>query len=104
MSLKIDRKEADIESVFTKACRRYGGVARKYTSPGQRGVPDRLVYWGNGVTTYAELKRPGEELRPDQQEEIGLLLKMGHLAMVIRNEADTALFIKLSMERVMNAH
>ena len=100
MALQIDRKESSIEDKFVAACRRYGGIAKKQTGGG--GDLDRRVIWPNGVTTYAELKRPKGGVRSKaQQDEVGLLLKMGHLAMFVQNEMDIALFIKLSMERVM---
>ena len=60
------------------------------------------MIWPKGVTTYAELKRGKNSVRSKaQQDEVGLLLSMGHLAMFIDNEMDIAVFIKLSMERVM---
>jgi hypothetical protein len=99
MTLQIDR-ESEIESKFVKACARYGGIARKQTAGG--GDLDRRVMWPNGVTTYAEIKkRKGGVRSKAQQDEVGMLLKMGHLAMFVENEMDIAMFIKLSMERVM---
>lgn len=100
MTFQIDRKENDIEAKFVSACRRYGGIARKQTGGG--GDLDRRVIWPGGVTTYAELKRPKKGVRSKaQQDEVGLLLKMGHLAMFVESEMDIALFIQLSLERVM---
>lgn len=98
--MQIDRKESSIEKAFVVACRRYGGIAKKQTAGG--GDLDRRVIWPKGVTTYAELKRGKNSVRSKaQQDEVGLLLSMGHLAMFIDNEMDIAMFIKLSMERVM---
>lgn len=100
VSFQIDRKEADIEAAFNAACRRYGGVPKKQTAGG--GDLDRRVVWDNGVTTYAELKRPKKGVTSEMQDaELKLLLSKGHLAMVIRTEMDIALFVKLSMERVL---
>lgn len=97
-----DRKEVDIEKAFRIACRRYGGIARKLTSPGSAGVLDRFVVWPGGVTTYAELKRPsGGVVSALQLGELKMLSDMGHLAMLVNNEADIALFIKRSLERVL---
>lgn len=98
--MQIERKETEIETKFVAACRRYGGIAKKQTAGG--GDLDRRVIWPNGVTTYAELKRPKKGVRSEaQQDEVGLLLSMGHLAMFVENEMDIARFIKLSLERVM---
>lgn len=97
--LQIERKESALEKAFNVACRRYGGIPKKQTAGG--GDLDRRVIWDNGVTTYAEIKRGNKGVvSPEQERELGLLLGKGHLAMVIRNEMDIAMFIKLSMERV----
>lgn len=99
MTLQIDR-ESEIEGKFVRACARYGGIAKKQTAGG--GDLDRRVIWQKGITTYAELKkRKGGVRSKAQQDEVGLLLSMGHLAMFIDSEMDIALFIKLSLERVM---
>ena len=96
-----ERKEVDLEGAFVTACRRHGGTARKLVSPGHAGVLDRFVIWDNGVTTYAELKRPkGGRRSPLQIDEVEMLTRRGHLAMFIASEADIALFIKRSLERV----
>lgn len=102
MSFSIERKEADLEAIFNAACRRYGGVPRKQTGGG--GDLDRRVIWDRGVTTYAEIKRSkGGVVSALQEKELGLLLSMGHLAMVIRNEKDIALFVQESLKRVLEA-
>lgn len=103
--MKISRTEADLESAFRKACAKYGGVARKLASPGNSGVFDRFVVWDNGVTTYAELKRPdgtGKRSQLQLDEQV-LLESKGHLAMFIESEAQIALFIKRSLDRVKAA-
>ena len=104
MTLQIKDKESKLEERFRREVLKHGGVPRKYVSPGQAGVPDRLVYWPRGVTTYAEVKRDEDE-KPSklQEEEIALLQGMGHLAMVVRSELDIALFIKRSLDRVRAA-
>ncbi len=101
MSFKIERKESDLEKSFRIACRRYGGVAKK--QKGFAGDLDRRVVWPNGVTTYAELKRPDGtgEVSELQEKEIKELNDMGHLAMVVASEVDIAVFIQRSLERVL---
>lgn len=100
MTFKIDL-ESEIEKKFVKECQRYGGVVRKQMAGG--GDLDRRVIWPKGVTTYAEVKkRKGGKRSQAQQDEVGLLLSMGHLAMFVENELDIARFIRASLERVMN--
>ncbi len=98
-TLPTRRKESPLEAKFVASCRRYGGDAIKLTSPGRAGMPDRLVAWEKGVTTYAEVKRDEhEEPTPLQQDELRKLREKGHHAAVIRCEADIALFISASLK------
>lgn len=92
------RRESAIEAKFSKSCRRYGGTPVKL---GHSGYPDQLVLWDKGVTTYAEIKRPGEEPEPHQEEKIKELRDKGHLVWVIHNEAEMAQFISESLQRVV---
>jgi Holliday junction resolvase len=52
-------RERDVERHLVKAVAAAGGLALKFTSPGRRNVPDRIVVL-NGLTHFVELKRPGE--------------------------------------------
>lgn len=94
------KRERTIEQKFTASCRRYGGDAHKL---GHSGLPDRIVVWDKGVTTYAELKREGEDPEPHQEKEIKKLRDKGHLVQVVRNEMDIAVFIAASLKRVVAA-
>ena len=51
--------EREIERAFVKRVAALGGVAEKFTSPGRRSVPDRIVSLPGGVIIFVELKRPG---------------------------------------------
>lgn len=59
-----------LESTLEKRlCRRVaalGGMAEKFTSPGRRSVPDRLVTLPGGITIYVEMKAPGKKPTPLQ--------------------------------------
>ena len=48
--------EKDIEKVLTSEVRKIGGRAYKFVSPGNDGVPDRLVIFPCGQTVFVELK------------------------------------------------
>ena len=98
MSLQTRRRESDLEKKFNAVCRRYGGRSLKL---GHSGLPDRLVLWEKGVTTYAELKAPGEAPEPHQENEIQKMRAMGHLVHVVHDEAEMARFISASLERVL---
>lgn len=52
--------ERDIEKAFVKRVKSLGGIAEKFTSPGRRSVPDRLVTLPGGKIIFVELKAPGK--------------------------------------------
>jgi hypothetical protein len=58
-------REKAIETYLVKRVKEWGGKAFKFTSPGHRGVPDRIVCLPCRLF-FVELKRPGGKLRPDQ--------------------------------------
>ena len=52
--------EKDIETKLRNKVKALGGRAYKFVSPGNSGVPDRLVVLPGGKIGFAELKRPGK--------------------------------------------
>lgn len=59
-------KEAAVESHLIRSAAAHGGLALKWVSPGNAGVPDRLVFMPGGHLALVELKRPGAAPRPLQ--------------------------------------
>lgn len=51
-------RERDVELYLVRVTREMGGVAWKWVSPGQAGVPDRIVVLP-GRVIFVELKAPG---------------------------------------------
>ena len=47
--------EGRVESYLLQQCKNRGFLCYKFVSPGNRGVPDRIVI-GNGHTVFVELK------------------------------------------------
>ncbi len=58
-------REKEIEKYLVRRVKEWGGKAFKFTSPGNNGVPDRIVCLPCRLF-FVELKRPGGKLRPDQ--------------------------------------
>lgn len=58
--------EKDIEADFVRQCKRQGWMAEKFTAPGKRSVPDRIVSKPDGTVFYVELKAPGKKPTPKQ--------------------------------------
>ena len=61
--------EKDLEQKLVREVKRIGGWALKFTSPGQAGVPDRILLFP-GKVYFVELKAPGHTLRPLQEQVI----------------------------------
>ena len=66
-------REKDIEKYLRDRIREIGGKAYKFVSPGNNGVPDRLVCLPGGRVVFVELKAPGQGPRPVQVHQIGAL-------------------------------
>ena len=49
-------KESDIEARLVRLVRERGGLCWKFVSPGNAGVPDRIVVTPGGRTIFVELK------------------------------------------------
>lgn len=59
-------RESCIEKRLREGMERAGGLCDKFTSPGRRGPPDRLVTWPDGEMELIELKAPGK--KPDAHQ------------------------------------
>ncbi len=86
-------RETTVEHRFRDEVKKRGGKAIKLVSPGNNGVPDRLIILPDGRTIYAELKAPGKPLKPLQAWWAELLRSMGHTFYKIDCHADTDRFM-----------
>lgn len=71
------------------------GKAYKWVSPGNDGVPDRIVCLPNGKVVFVELKAPGEKPRPQQTARIDELRRLGFRVEVLDSKEDVDLFIRV---------
>ena len=76
-------RERTIEQYLRLAVKAKGGLALKFTSPGMRGVPDRLVLAPDGRVYFIELKATGRQLSPMQVKMHETLKRLGHNTWVI---------------------
>jgi len=53
--------EEDVERALVQRVKSLKGTAEKFTSPGRRSVPDRLVTLPGGTIIFVELKAPGRK-------------------------------------------
>ncbi len=75
--------ERDVEAYLVKRVKELGGIAYKFTSPGRRSVPDRLVVWPTGEVQFVELKAPGAKPTPLQLREHDKLRALGQVVYVL---------------------
>lgn len=78
-----DVSEKDIEQYFRRKCKARGWLCLKFVSPGNRGVPDRIVLAGFGVTFWVEFKKPGEKPTKLQQAKHRDFAAIGHEVYVV---------------------
>lgn len=81
-------KESQIERKLVKKVREAGGVAYKFVSPGQTGVPDRIVILPGGDIYFVELKTRTGRLSKVQEKQIERLKKLGCNVIVLREEIE----------------
>ncbi|MBC1605676.1 VRR-NUC domain-containing protein [Listeria rocourtiae] len=70
-------QESKIEEYLRSEVRKRGGLCWKFTSPGTRGVPDRIVMLG-GRLAFVETKAPGKALRKLQEKRKAQIEAEGH--------------------------
>jgi hypothetical protein len=62
--------ETVIENYLVKKVKEMGGIAYKFVSPGNAGVPDRLCLFPTGYVVFVELKRPDGTVSARQLKQI----------------------------------
>lgn len=70
-------RERDIEAYLRDRVKASGGWAPKWVSPGNNGVPDRIVIMPGGRIVFVELKAPGAKPRPLQLAQHRTLQNLG---------------------------
>lgn len=76
-------RESSLELALVRHVADLGGRAYKFSSPSQRGVPDRLVVLPSGRVIFVELKAPTKKPTRLQQHIHGQLRALGHTVLVI---------------------
>ena len=85
--------EKEVEKYLIDQVKKYGGLCYKFTAPGNRAVPDRIVLF-SGRTFFIELKRPGEKPRKDQLKKFKDFSKQNIRVYVIDTKDGVDQFIK----------
>lgn len=77
-------RESDIEKVLVSEVRKLGGRAFKWVSPGNDGVPDRIVIFPDKVPVFVELKTDTGKLSALQAIQIKRLKDLGQAVEVVK--------------------
>lgn len=77
-------RERDIEKILVAEVKKLGGRAYKWVSPGNDGVPDRIVIFPNQQLIFVELKSETGRLSPLQEVQIQRLRDLGQRVAVVK--------------------
>lgn len=86
--------EKQIEKRIVELTKNAGGIAYKFVSPGNAGVPDRIVILPGSRPVFVEIKARAGALTALQRRQITRLETLGQPVMVIQGEKDLAIFEK----------
>lgn len=84
--------EKDVEAALVRRVKALGGLCEKFTSPGRRSVPDRIITMPNGQIVFVELKRPGQKPTDAQLKDHERRRVLGCDVRVIDNKEDARAF------------
>lgn len=87
-------KESEIERVLVEEVKRLGGRAYKWTSPGNDGVPDRIVFLPDTRVIFVELKTDTGRLSPLQKIQTDRLKKLGQWVEVVKGIQGVKMFFQ----------
>lgn len=96
--------EKDIEKVLTDGVKKIGGRAYKFVSPGNSGVPDRLVVFLGRAPVFVELKTRTGKLTELQEMQIERLRSLGQDVRVLYGKDDVLKFLSLqeTLQKIMD--
>ncbi|WP_373222700.1 VRR-NUC domain-containing protein [Flavonifractor plautii] len=90
----MSMKESEIEARLVRGVKALGGVAYKFVSPGNVGVPDRVVVLPGGRVIFVELKAEAGRLSPMQRQQLARLRRLGADAREVKSETGVARFLE----------
>lgn len=94
-------RESDIEAYLVAQVGSVGGECRKFTSPGHRGVADRICFFPTGLVILAETKRPkGGVISVSQQREAWRMSKVGTPTYFLDSKSSVDTLIALAVDQI----
>ena len=91
--------EKDIEKLFRDEIKKAGGKAYKFTSPGNDGVPDRIVMLPDGRILFVELKTDTGKLSKLQELQCRQIAELRQTVRVLHGLAEVRdFFLEFGLE------
>ena len=87
-------KESAIEARLVRMVRELGGLCFKFVSPGNPGVPDRLIILPGGRVVFVELKTEVGRLANIQKWQLDEMRKRGADVRVLRGLEEVKGFVE----------
>lgn len=88
-------RESGIEAYLKKRVEEAGGMCMKFISPGNNGVPDRIIlHPGLSKPTFVETKAPGESARKLQLAVHRRMRKYGAEVCILDDKVKIDAFLK----------
>lgn len=102
-------REKEIEKILVDEVKRLGGRAYKWVSPGNDGVPDRIVIFPEQCPIFVELKTDTGKLSALQKVQIQRLQNFGQRVSVVYGLMGLSEFFKRwgypdTAERILAKH
>ena len=85
--------EKRVEALLVTGVKRMGGLAYKFVSPGNSGVPDRIILMPGGKIYFVELKREGGQLTNLQKRQINRIQKLDCQVDVLHGMVEVSNFL-----------
>ena len=96
--INVRQLEKDIEKKMVGGIKEIGGRAYKFVSPGNDGVPDRIVVLPGGRVVFVELKTERGRLSPIQVQQIKRLNDLGAEVEVLYGDKEMEEFVRRCRE------
>ncbi len=89
----MGRAENRIERRLVAGIKELGGKTFKFVSPGEAGVPDRIVILPGGEVHFVELKSETGSLSALQKRRISRLRELGVTALVLKGGGEVERYL-----------
>ena len=85
--------EKVIEKYLVEQVKKRGGICEKFTSPGRRSVPDRIITMAGGQIVFVEVKSSTGKVTEGQALDHAMRRKLGCHVCVVNSKEDVDLLL-----------